>query len=141
MSELILYQSPDGKTKVHLRAENGNVWLAQSKIAELFSNTKQNISLHINNILAEGEFLEQSVVKEDLTTATDGKRHRTKLYRLDMILAVGFRVKGSRSTQIRQFWHYLAEGGIVCNQIKPLEKLALRLVPQGPAPTRQHVAL
>lgn len=103
MSELILYQSPDGKIKVHLRAEGGSVWLTQAEIAELFTNTKQNISLHINNILAEGEFLEQAVVKENLTTATDGKRYRTKLYRLDMILAVGFRVKGSRGTQFRQW--------------------------------------
>lgn len=103
MNELILYQSQDGKTKVQLRAEAGSVWLTQLEIAELFSVSKQNVSLHINNVLDEGELLEQAVVKENLTTAIDGKSYRTKLYRLEMILAVGFRVKGGRGTQFRQW--------------------------------------
>jgi hypothetical protein len=103
MSELLLYQTPDGKTKIRLRAEDGSVWLSQLEIADLFASSKQNVSLHINNILSEGELPEQAVVKENLTTATDGKRYRTKLYRLDMILAVGFRVKGLRGTQFRQW--------------------------------------
>ncbi len=103
MNELILYQTPDGKTKVHLRAEQGSVWLTQLEIAELFSVTKQNIGKHAKNIIDEGELLEQAVVKESFTTATDGKRYRTRLYRLDMILALGFRVKGVRGTQFRQW--------------------------------------
>lgn len=103
MNELILYQTPDGKTKVHLRAEEGSVWLTQMEIAELFSTTKQNVGKHAQNIIDEGELLEQAVVKESFTTATDGKRYRTRLYRLDMILALGFRVKGGRGTQFRQW--------------------------------------
>jgi len=103
MSELILYQTEDGKAEVRLRAEDGSVWLTQGEIAELFATTKQNVSLHAANILKEGELAEGSVVKESLTTATDGKNYRTKLYRLEMILAVGYRVKGSRGTQFRQW--------------------------------------
>jgi hypothetical protein len=103
MSELILYQTADGNTEVRLRAEEGSVWLTQSEIAELFATTKQNISLHAANVLKEGELLEHSVVKESLTTAADGKNYRTKLYRLEMILAVGYRVKSVRGTQFRQW--------------------------------------
>jgi hypothetical protein len=103
MSELILYQTEDGKAEVRLRAEDGSVWLTQAEIAELFSTTKQNVSLHAANVLKEGELTEESVVKDSLTTAADGKRYRTKLYRLEMILAVGYRVKGLRGTQFRQW--------------------------------------
>jgi len=103
MSEFILYQTEDGKAEVRLRAEDGSVWLSQSEIADLFATTKQNVSLHAANVLKEGELIEGSVVKESLTTATDGKNYRTKLYRLEMILAVGYRVKGTRGTQFRQW--------------------------------------
>jgi hypothetical protein len=88
-SELILYHSVDGQTELRLRAEDGSVWLTQLEMAELFASTKQNVSLHINNILKEGELPEDSVVKESLTTAADGKKYRTKLFNLPMILAVG----------------------------------------------------
>jgi len=102
-SELILYQTDDGRAKVQLRALEGSVWLSQLEVAELFATTKQNVSLHVRNILKERELKEGSVVKESLTTATDGKRYQTKLYRLEMILAVGYRVKGVRGTQFRQW--------------------------------------
>lgn len=72
-SELILYRTEDGTSQVYLRAEGGSAWLSQIEIAELFAITKQNVSLHIRNILAEGELQENSVVKESLTTAADGK--------------------------------------------------------------------
>lgn len=88
MSELILYQIKDGKAEVRLRAEDGSAWLTQGEIAELFATTKQNVSLHAANVLKEGELAEQSVVKESLTTAADGRNYRTKLYRLEMILAI-----------------------------------------------------
>ena len=101
--ELILYQTEDGESQVQLRTADDSAWLTQMDIAELFATTKQNVSLHIKNILAEGELVEDSVVKETLTTAADGKRYRTKLYRLEMILAVGYRVKGTRGTQFRQW--------------------------------------
>lgn len=100
---IILCQSPDGDTSVRLRVEDGNVWLSQLEIAELFATTKQNVSLHVQNVLKEGELSEDSVVKESLTTAADGKRYRTRLYRLEMILSVGYRVKSARGTQFRQW--------------------------------------
>ena len=103
MSELILYQTEDGLTRVQLRVVDGSVWLSQLEIAELFATTKQNVSLHVANVLKEGELAADSVVKESLTTAADGKKYRTKLYRLEMILAVGYRVKGHRGTQFRQW--------------------------------------
>jgi len=101
--EVILYRTNDGKALVQLRAMDGSVWLSQMEIAELFATTKQNISLHIQNILKEGELTPNSVVKDSLTTAADGKNYRTLLYRLEMILAVGYRVKGVRGTQFRQW--------------------------------------
>lgn len=101
MSELILYQTEDGKAQVRLRAEEGSVWLTQGEIAELFATTKQNVSLHAANVLKERELIEGLVVKESLTTASGSKNCRTKL-RLEMILAVGYREKGMRGTQFRQ---------------------------------------
>lgn len=103
MSELIFYRTEDGKAEVHLRAEEGSVWLTQGEIAELFGTTKQNVSLHARNILEEKELSENSVVKESLTAASDGKRYRTNLYRLEMILAIGYRVRSPRGTQFRQW--------------------------------------
>ena len=101
--ELILYTSEDGLTKLQLRAVDRTVWLTQLETSELFQTTKQNVSLHIRNILKEGELEAESVVKESLTTAADGKSYRTKLYNLDLILAVGYRVRSARGTQFRQW--------------------------------------
>ena len=101
--ELVLYTSEDGNATFFLRAQGGTVWLTQMELAELFQSTKQNISLHVKNVLSEGELEVNAVVKEDLTTAADGKRYRTKLFNLDMILAVGYRVKSPRGTQFRQW--------------------------------------
>jgi hypothetical protein len=104
--ELILYTTEDGSTSVKLRAEDGTVWLTQLELAELFQTSKQNISLHIKNILAEGELDEEATVKDYLTVQIEGGRHvkrKTLLYNLDMILAVGYRVKSHRGTQFRQW--------------------------------------
>lgn len=101
--EMILYNTEDGVTVVQLRARDGSVWLSQAQIAELFEATKQNISLHIRNILDEGELEEDSVVKEYLTTAADGKAYRTLHYSLPMILAIGFRVRSARGMQFRRW--------------------------------------
>lgn len=101
--QFILYQTEDGRTRVQLRSHDGSVWLTQVDMAELFAITKQNVSLHVANVLKEGELAANSVVKESLTTAADGKNYRTKLYRLEMILAVGYRVRGHRGTQFRQW--------------------------------------
>ena len=92
MSDLILYTTEDGQSRIQLRADGQTVWLSQREMAELFSATKQNISLHLKNLFEEGELDAGSVVKESLTTAADGKRYRTSLYNLDAILAVGYRV-------------------------------------------------
>ncbi|SPA28469.1 putative DNA-binding protein [Cupriavidus taiwanensis] len=101
--ELILYTTEDGGTRIRLRAEGGTVWLSQLEMAELFSSSKQNIGQHIKNVLADDELAEHSVVKQNFTTASDGKSYRTMLYNLDMILAVGYRVRSHRGTQFRQW--------------------------------------
>lgn len=101
--ELILYNTDDGMATIGLRAVDGTVWLTQLEMAELFDTTKQNVSLHINNILSAGELTADSVVKESLTTAADGKAYRTKVYNLDVILSVGYRVRSPRGTQFRRW--------------------------------------
>ncbi|WP_298128107.1 virulence RhuM family protein [Brevundimonas sp.] len=101
--ELILYSTEDGAATIGLRAIDGTVWLTQLEMAELFDTSKQNISLHINNILSDGELALESVVKESLTTAADGKGYRTKVYNLNAILAVGYRVRSPRGTQFRRW--------------------------------------
>ncbi|TXR52017.1 virulence RhuM family protein [Reinekea thalattae] len=103
MNDIILYTSEDGKTRLDLRIEGETIWLTQLEIAELFQTTKQNVSLHAKNILDEGELLVDSVVKDSLTTASDGKNYRTKLYNLDLILAIGYRIRSPRGTQFRQW--------------------------------------
>jgi hypothetical protein len=103
LSDLILYTTEDGQTRLHLRVESQTIWLTQLEIAELFQTTKQNVSLHAKNIFKEGELSADSVVKESLTTAADGKQYRTQLYNLDLILAIGYRVRSPRGTQFRQW--------------------------------------
>ncbi len=100
-TEILLYQTEDGQTKVEVRLENETVWLTQAQMVELFQTTKQNISLHIRNIFQEGELQEVSVVKDYLTTASDGKSYKTNFYNLDVIISVGYRVKSHRGTQFR----------------------------------------
>jgi len=102
-SELILYRTDDGKAAVSLYARDGSVWMNQSQLAELFDTSKQNISSHILNILKDNELRENSVIKEYLTTAADGKDYQVTFYSLEMILAVGFRVRSPRGTQFRQW--------------------------------------
>ncbi|MEM7386331.1 MAG: virulence RhuM family protein [Verrucomicrobiota bacterium] len=106
MSELILYASEDGRTRLHLRAEDGTIWLTQLEIAELFQTTKQNVSLHAKNILEEGELSEKATVKESLTVQSEGQRkvqRKVKFYNLELILAIGYRVRSPRGTQFRQW--------------------------------------
>lgn len=116
--ELILYNSEDGKSRVTLLARDGSVWLNQSQLAELFATSKQNISVHISNILKERELDENSVVNYYLTTAADGKPYQVKFYSLEMILAVGFRIRSIRGVQFRQWANrnlaeYLRKGFII----------------------------
>jgi hypothetical protein len=100
---LILYTTEDGTSQIQLRAQDDSAWLSQLEIAELFNATKQNISLHLKNIFDEDELNVISVVKESLTTASDGKDYKTKLYNLDAILAVGYRVRSARGVQFRRW--------------------------------------
>ena len=85
-NELIIYQH-DETLKLDVRVENETVWLTQQQMAELFLTSKQNISLHVNNIFKEGELNKTSVVKDSLTTAADGKKYRTMYYNLDVIIS------------------------------------------------------
>ena len=101
-NQIILYR-PNDTISLEVRLENETVWLSQAQMTELFGSTKQNISLHINNIFKEGELKQNSVVKDFLTTALDGKKYRTKYYNLDVIISVGYRVKSIRGTQFRQW--------------------------------------
>ena len=103
MNEIIIYKTKDKKTQIEVKFENESVWLTQQQMAELFGQTKQNISLHVNNCFKEKELRSVSVVKEYLTTASDGKRYKTKHYNLDVIISVGYRVKSIRGTQFRQW--------------------------------------
>ena len=93
-STIILYNTIDGKSQVSLYARDGSVWLNQKQLAELFGTSVPNISMHISNILNESELDVNSVIKKYLTTATDGKEYNVTFYSLEMIMAVGFRVRG-----------------------------------------------
>ena len=106
MSQLILYTSDDGRTRLDLRVDGQTVWLTQLEIAELFQTSKQNISLHARNIFADEEMNPEATVKESLTVQVEGKREvkrSLQLYNLDLILAIGYRVRSSRGTQFRQW--------------------------------------
>jgi hypothetical protein len=103
MNDLILYTTEDGRSQIKLRAKDETVWLTQLEMAELFASSKQNIGQHLKSIFEEGELMEASVVKQHFTTAADGKDYSTKLYNLDAILAVGYRVRSRRGVQFRRW--------------------------------------
>ena len=124
--EIILYQ-PDETVKLEVHMEDETVWLTQAQMVELFCSTKQNISLHINNIFKEKELVKDSVVKKSLTTASDGKKYQTNFYNLDVIISVGYRVKSVRGTQFRQWANsvlkeYLLKGYSINQRLFELEK-------------------
>ena len=101
--DIIIYKTGDGKASVALYARDGNVWLTQKQLAELFVTSRSNITMHIGNILKEKELDQNSVCKDFLLTAADGKNYSVAHYSLSMILAVGFRVSGVRGRQFRQW--------------------------------------
>lgn len=100
-NQIILYTTPNGDVKLEVFLQDETAWLTQQLLADLFHTTKQNISLHLHNIFKESELSETSVVKEFLTTASDGKQYQIKYYSLDAIIAVGYRVNSKRATQFR----------------------------------------
>lgn len=102
-TDLILYTTEDGKSRIQLRAKDHTVWLTQREMAQLFDVSTDNVGLHLKNIFAEAELEEKSVAEESSVTAADGKNYRTKLYNLDAILAVGYRVRSPRGVQFRRW--------------------------------------
>ena len=124
--EIIIYQTADGETRLDVRMENDSVWLTQAQMVELFNSTKQNVSLHINNIFKEGELEREATVKEYLIVRQEGNRsvrRKITVYNLDVIISVGYRVKSQRGTQFR-IWankilkEYLIKGYAVNTQAK-----------------------
>lgn len=102
-SQILIYLSEDGKTRIEVQLQDETVWLTQKHMAELFQTTKQNIGQHLRNIFVEGELDEGSVVKKFFTTAPDGKRYQTAFYSLDAIISVGYRIKSHVATRFRQW--------------------------------------
>lgn len=118
MDDLIIYNTDDGQSKVSLLAKDGTVWCTQAQMAELFNVQKAAISKHLKNLFEDGEVDKNSVVSILETTATDGKKYKVAFYSLDMILAVGFRVRSPRGTQFRRWANsvlkeYLQKGYIL----------------------------
>lgn len=99
--KFLFYTSDSNETNINVMVEEDTVWITQKSMVEIFDTTKQNISKHLSNIFQDGELLENSVVKEKLTTAIDGKRYNTQFYNLDVIISVGYRVNSYKATQFR----------------------------------------
>lgn len=127
--EIIIYQADEASIRLEVRLEEETVWLSQAQMVELFDSTKQNISLHINNIFREKELVYDSTVKEYLTVQIEGQRRvkrKLTLYNLDVIISVGYRVKSQRGTQFR-IWankilkEYLLKGHVVSHRLERLE--------------------
>ena len=122
-----MYQ-PDNEVKLEVWLEDETVWLTQAQLAELFQTSKQNVSLHTNNIFKEKELSPDSVVKDSLTTAADGKKYRVKYYNLDVIISVGYRVKSIRGTQFRQWANkvlkeYLLKGHVINCRLEQIDTM------------------
>jgi hypothetical protein len=102
--EILLYKTPEGETEIDVKLKQETVWLNQTQMVLLFNSTKQNISLHVNNVFKEGELARNLTVKKYLTVQKEGKRTVTREiehYNLDVIISVGYRVKSKRGTQFR----------------------------------------
>ncbi len=118
MDDLILYTTEDGRSEIKLRAKDRTVWLSQREMAQLFDVSTDNVGLHLKNLFAEGELEGKSVTEESSVTAADGKNYLTKLYNLDAILAVGYRVRSPRGVQFRRWAstvlkEYLIKGFVI----------------------------
>lgn len=105
-SQIVIYKSPSGETKIDVRFDGDTVWLTQNSLAELFQTTKNNISMHVKNIFEEGELSQNTTVKKFLTLQKEGVREVSRgieYYNLDLIISVGYRVKSSTATAFRQW--------------------------------------
>jgi hypothetical protein len=102
-NQIIIYNTPDGETKLEVKLENDTVWLTQEQMAEVFDKGRSTITEHINNVVKEGELVENSVCRFFRRTGDDGKGYNVKYYNLDMIISVGYRVNSLRGTQFRMW--------------------------------------
>jgi hypothetical protein len=125
--EIVIYKSTDANNfQLEVRVEDETVWLTQAQMADLFQTTRNNVTLHISNVFKENELQENSVCKDSLLTASDGKKYKTKLYNLDVIISVGYRVKSKRGTQFR-IWankilkEYLLKGHAINHRFEKIE--------------------
>ena len=123
MTALILYTTEDGRSQIKLRAKDHTVWLTQREMAELFDVSTDNVGLHLRNIFADGELEASSVTEESSVTAADGKNYLTKLYNLDAILAVGYRVRSPRGVQFRRWASTLLKEYLVKGFVMDDERL------------------
>lgn len=102
-NNILIYTGPDGLTKIDVRLEDDTLWLTQAQMCELYQTSKANVSEHISHIFQEGELQEEAVVRKFRTTAADGKTYPTKFYNLDMVIALGYRVRSVIATRFRQW--------------------------------------
>lgn len=123
MNDLILYTTEDGRSQIQLRTKNQTVWLTQREMAQLFDVSTDNVGLHLKNIFADGELEASSVIEESSVTAADGKNYLTKLYKLDAILAVGYRVRSPRGVQFRRWASTVLKGYLVKGFVMDDERL------------------
>ena len=100
-SQILIYQTEDGLTKISVKLEDENIWLSIDQMAALFGRDKSTISRHIKNIFREGELQQNSVVANFATTASDNKTYQVDYYNLDVIISVGYRVKSIQGTKFR----------------------------------------
>ena len=136
--KIIIYQSEDGKTQLDVKLEGETVWLTQAQMVELFQTSKQNVSLHINNIYKEGELEKEATVKDYLTVQSEGVRtihRRVNYYNLDMIISVGYRVNTKRGIRFRQWANsvlkqYLVKGYAINENIRKQQIAELRQLVQ-----------
>ena len=135
-NQIQIYENINSGVSLEVQFEGDTVWLSQSQLSELFKQTKQNMSLHINNCFKEGELDVNSVVKDSLTTAADGKKYKTKFYNLDVIISVGYRVKSKQGTQFR-IWansilkEYLVKGYAVNEKRLEQKEQEVQLLKNG----------
>lgn len=140
---VVVYRTEDDTLQLNVQVANETVWLTQQQMADLFDTTKQNVSLHVNNIFREGELIKKSVVKDSLTTAADGKNYWTSFYNLDVIISVGYRVKSKRGTQFRQWANrilkeYLLNGYAVNQRLIAMEERIDRRLAQHDNILQKH---
>ena len=128
-AEFLIFAKQTGENGIEVRVQDGTIWLSQKLMAALFDCTPENITMHIKNILTEGELVEDSVTKDFLVTAADGKNYKTKHYNLDAIIAVGYRINTKRATAFRTEDELESLGRIVNAYLDLAEERAKKHIP------------